>query len=313
MENFWISINAVLPMFLIIGLGCLARHKNMVSAMAVKEMNSLCFNLFMSAMMFNNVYTSDFSMAMNVPLALFCVVGILVEFGVGLLLVPRIEKSNEARGVMLQSFFRTNAVLLTIPIVAALAGAEGVAEATMVVAIIVPLYNVMAVISLEFYRGDRVDVGKIFRAIVKNPLIIGTVLGVVTVLSGLRIPSVLENAVGSLAKAASPIALLLMGASMNLGKLKASARNLTICVMERLVVMPALALALAVAMGFRGGALCTIMVMFGAPTAVNSYTMAVQMDGDADLAGGIVLTTTTISCITLVLWTWGLKACGLLF
>ena len=69
---------------------------------------------------------------------------------------------------------------------------------------------------------------------------------------------------------------------------------------------------LAVALGFRGVELCTILVVFGAPVAVNSYTMALQMDGDADLAGGIVLLTTAVSCLTLFFWIWLLKSLGLL-
>ena len=80
---------------------------------------------------------------------------------------------------------------------------------------------------------------------------------------------------------------------------------------SRLIVNPALLVALAAALGFRGVALGIILLVFAAPVAVNSYTMALQMDGDANLAGGIVLLTTALSCFTLFLWIWLLKSLGL--
>lgn len=98
---------------------------------------------------------------------------------------------------------------------------------------------------------------------------------------------------------------------MNFGKLQGCGRSLTVCTVVRLFAAPVVFLSLAVALGFRGVPLCGAMLVFATPVAVNSYTMALQMDGDADLAGGIVLLTTGLSCLTLFLWIFLLKALGL--
>lgn len=312
MENIRISLNTVLPMFLMIGVGCLVKQRRMLSAGAVREANSLCFKLFMSVLLFQNIYTSDLGASFHAPLLALCLGGILAEFLLGLLVIPRIEPSNPARGVMLQGFFRTNTVLLGIPIATSLFGADRVGQVSVIVAFAVPVINILAVIALELYRGGKPNVRKILRGVVTNPLVLGAAAGMAVVLTGLRLPTVVESAVSGIARAATPLALVLMGASLDFSRFKTSVRNLTICVLERLVVMPAVFIAIAVFMGFRDVALCTVMVVFGAPVAVNSYNMALQMDGDADLAGGIVLLTTGFSCLTLFLWIWLLKTLGLL-
>lgn len=312
MENILISLNTVLPMFLVIGAGCLVKRLHIISPEAVREANGLCFKLFMSVLLFQNVYTSDLGASFHGPLLALCLGGILAEFLLGLLVIPRIERSNPARGVMLQGFFRTNTVLLGIPIATALFGADQVGQVSVIVAFVVPAINILAVIALELYRGGRPDARKILRGVVTNPLVLGAAAGMAVALLGIRLPSVIESAVSSLAKGATPLALVLMGASLDFSRFKTSVRNLTVCVLQRLVVMPAIFLSIAVAMGFRGVSLCTVLVVFGAPVAVNSYNMALQMDGDADLAGGIVLLTTGFSCLTLFLWIWLLKTLGLL-
>ncbi len=311
MENMLISINAVLPMFLIIALGFWIGQKNMLSAEALRQANGMCFKVFMSVLMFYNVYTSDPGGSFNPRLLAFCVAGPLVEFFLASLLVPRIISAPPVRGVVIQALFRTNVVLLGIPIVSSLFGPESAGQMSVVLAFVVPLVNILAVVTLEMHRGGTPDAKKILRGAVTNPLVLGSAAGMAALALGIRLPAALESAAKSLANAATPLALVLMGATLDLKRLKSSARLLTVCVALRLVVLPALAVALAVALGFRGIQLGAILLVFAAPVAVNSYTMALQMDGDADLAGGIVLLTTGLSCVTLFLWVWLLKSLAL--
>lgn len=311
MNDILLSLNAVLPMFLIIAAGALVRRLRIISQSAAQEANTLCFKVFMLALMFYNVYISDLSASFNVLLLLFCLGGVLAEFLLGLALIPRIEFSNPARGVMLQDFFRSNLALLGIPIATSLFGEGNLGPISIIIAILVPIYNFMAVVSLELYRGNKADARKIARNIATNPFFMGAMLGILAAATGLKLPPVVESAAGSLAKAATPLALLLMGISLDFSHLKGQARNLLLCTAERVVMMPAIFIGLGITLGFRGLDLCTIMLVFGTPVAVNSYTMAMQMDGDADLAGGIVLTTTALSCLTLFLWIWLLKTLGL--
>lgn len=307
MENLIVALNAVLPMFLMIGVGCLARLRKMISDSAVRQANSLCFRVFMSIMLFHNVYSSDLRTALNWPLIIFCCAGVLAEFCIGVLLIPRLEQSLPARGVMLQAFFRTNVVLLGLPMTISLFGADEVGPINILSSVIVPLINILSVIALEMYRGGKPDVRQMAKGVATNPLVIGALLGICASLTGLRLPGIVESAVRSIGTAATPMALVLLGASLDFSKFGNSLRSALICLVERLVISPAIFISIAVLLGFRGVPLAGVMLVFACPVAVASFTMAVELGGDADLAAEIVLLTTGLSCFTLFLWILLLK------
>ena len=89
-------------------------------------------------------------------------------------------------------------------------------------------------------------------------------------------------------------------------------RNLVVCTAMRLVILPAIAVFFAVLLGFRGLPLGCVLLIFAPPVAVNSYTMALEMGGDGELAAEIVVLTAAFSCLTLFLWIFLLKSLGLL-
>lgn len=312
MENFTIALNAVVPMFLLIGLGCFARERKMMDDAAVKQANGLCFRLFLSVLMFNNVYTTSTDTEISVGMLVFCVVGCLLGFFAYIPLIKRLEPGAPARGVMLQAMSRTNVILLGLPMAKSIFGAEGSSQISLMIAVMVPVFNVLAVISLEMFRGGRVDPVGMLKKIVKNPLIDGAAVGIFFLLTGWQLPTVLEKAAGNLAAAGTPMALVLLGASLDFRRVGRWNRNLAFCVVGRVILLPALALAAAIPMGFRGVPLLGILLAFGCPVSVSSFTMAAEMGGDAELAGQIVLMSTAVSCITLFLFIFGLKSFGLL-
>ena len=140
-----------------------------------------------------------------------------------------------------------------------------------------------------------------------------TVLALIVKLTGLDLyrVSALKSVLGSVAGAATPLCLFILGASFSLQGLRGAARSLWITVAGRLLLVPTLTIAAAALLGFRGPALGVIMVCFGAPTAVSSYNMAREIGGDADLAAGIVVVTTALSCVSLFCWIVLLKTLGL--
>ena len=180
------------------------------------------------------------------------------------------------------------------------------------VAVVVPLFNVLAVIVLETYRGGKADARQIVRKILTNPLIIGSVLGLVLLLTRLEayIPAVVQTAVNDLGKVATPLALFLLGASIDFSKTGAHLRQLAVCVAGKLIVFPVAAVAVAALLGFRNVELASVLIIFGAPAAVNSAVMAQQMGGDADLATEAVVFSTAFSAFTVFLFVFALKSLG---
>ena len=314
LQNMTAALNAVLPSFVIIAVGMLVRRKGLVGETALNQFNSVAFRVFLATQLFKNVYDSSVEESFDAGLAVFMLAAVLLVTLLTALAVNRLEPLRERRGVMIQGIFRSNFVLLSLPLMQSLFGDAGSGMVSLMIALVVPLFNVLAVVVLETYAGkEKTDPKKILRGIVKNPLIDATMLSLLVKLTGLDLyrVSAIKSVLSSVAGAATPLCLFILGASFSLGGLKGAARSLWITVAGRLVAVPVVTIAAAALLGFRGPALGVIMVCFGAPTAVSSYNMAREIGGDADLAAGIVVVTTALSCLTLFCWIVLLKTLGL--
>ena len=131
-------------------------------------------------------------------------------------------------------------------------------------------------------------------------------------ITGIRIPSILQKPIDDLSKVATPLALFLLGASIDFSKTGAHVRQLSLCVLAKLVVFPLAAVLAGALMGMRGGELASLLIIFGAPTAVNSAVMAQQMGSDGDLATEAVVFTTAFSALTVFLFVFALKSLALI-
>ena len=243
----------------------------------VRRFNKVCFYTFMPVMLFYNIYTSDFSHAVRLPYALFVVGMALAMILLAFLITLAAEKTPERRGVMIQAAFRSNFVLLGLPIAAELLPEGNLGVTALMVAIVVPIYNMMSVVVLEYFRGGKPRAGEVLLAVVKNPLILGSVAGLLVQALHITLPEVLVSFAGKMNSAATPLILLLLGASFETREIARYKKELLVCVGLRLLVFPGAILALAAAIGLRGIEFVTLLAMTAAPTAVNSFNMAQQL------------------------------------
>ncbi len=307
MENLIISLNVVLPLFLLIALGYALKRIKMYDTITLNTINKLVFKVFLPVYLFHSIYSTDLSAAFDIKVIAFAILGLLLWFLLVMIVVPMIEKENAKRGVMIQGMFRSNFVLFGLPVAISLCGEDKIGTTSLLLGIIVPIYNVLAVITLETFRGGKPSVKKIITGIIKNPLIIASVLGVVMYLLKLDLPYAIEKTVVDVGKVATPLALIALGGGFEFSKVKGDMKQLMVTVAGRLVISPLFMVTAAILFGFRDEILVPILLMSGAPTAVSSYTMAQQMGGDGELAGEIVVFTTGISIVTIFLWVFVLK------
>jgi predicted permease len=308
MNSFRICLTAIAPIFLIIAAGYAARRFGAIREEDVPRMNSVAFRFFMSCMCFYNVYASDLSSALRPRLIAFTVPGVLIAYVLsliyGVLRVPRLEQ----RGVVIQGMFRSNYTILGLPLAAGLFGNGEIGVAAVTSAVVVPIFNTLSVITLEVCSGKKPGIPKLLLAVTKNPLILGTAAGLLMLALGIRLPAPLEKAAQMMSQAASPLMLFLLGAFFRFRGLKDHWRQLLTVCLGRLVVIPAIAMSAAVALGFRGIELITLLTVFASSTAVASFPMAQQQGGDAALAGDIVVATSACASVTLFLWCFLFKS-----
>lgn len=193
-------------------------------------------------------------------------------------------------------------VPLFLPIAAELLPGGNLGVTALMIAIVVPFYNMMSVVVLEYFRGGKPKLGEVLLAVAKNPLIIGSILGLLMQGLHIALPEVLVSFAGKMNSAATPLILLLLGASFEAQELATYKKELLVCVGLRLVVFPGLILTLSMALGLRDIEFVTLLAMTAAPTAVNSFNMAQQLGGDSHLAGSAVVVSTALSFFTLFFW-----------
>ncbi len=306
-ESLFISLEIVLPLFFLMAIGYIIKRTGMMNETSVKQVNSVIFKIFLPLLVFLNIYNTELAESFNSKLLLYAVAGVLIQFVLSLCLVILVEKENSRRGVMLQGMFRSNFVLFGIPISTALFGEQAAGLAAILIAVIIPLYNVLAVISLEIFNGRRPNILKILLGIVTNPLIIGSVVGVLFLLFHIELPTVLYETVSDISGIATPLAFIILGASFNFGDVGKYARELSLVLGCKLVFFPVLFLGIALLLGFRDAPLAVLLTVFGAPIAVSSFTMAQQMGGDHALAGQLVVFSSIFSIVTMFLFIFLLK------
>ncbi len=313
MNNFLFSLNVVAPLFVLMGGGYMARKMHFVSEEFLAQLNRFVFRFCLPLMLFEDIYSSyngDFS---NTKLIFSSVAGILIIILLSFCLVPLFIKRKGQRGSMIQAIYRSNFLIYGLPLATGMYGDQAVATISMLMGIMIPIYNVAAVIILSIFSETgihQVTFRSVCKDIVTNPLILGCFFGLLAGITGLRIPLFIDQPLSQLADAAAPLALFVMGGEFKFRDLKNNLGKVIAATALRLVVVPVLALLIFVRMGFRGVDLCVLISIFATPAAMASYIMARQMGNDGELSGQIVVLTTACSCVTIFFIVFFLRAQG---
>lgn len=307
MESLRIALEIVLPLFLMMAVGYVIKLTKMMNETSVRQTNNVIFKIFLPLLVFLNIYQTDLSESFDSHLLFYALGGVLLQFILALCIAVLVEKDNACRGVMLQGMFRSNFVLFGIPICTSLFGDAAAGLASILIAVIIPLYNMLAVISLEVFNGKKPGLLKILKGIVTNPLILASAAGILFVVFHIPLPQVLYKTVSNLSSMATPLAFVLLGASFHFGDIGRYIKELSVTLGVKLVFFPLLFLGLAILLGFRGAPLAVLLTVFASPIAVSSFTMAQQMGGDDKLAGQLVVFSSILSIFTIFVFIFLLK------
>lgn len=293
------------------GIGAFVKFQKWLTDEELNHMNRMVFRVFFCCMLFYSIYTTELATSFRPKLMLFGACGVLIVFALLMILIPRIEPDNRRRGVIVQAIFRSNFVIMGVPIVANIFGDANIAVSTMMIAVIVPMYNILAVFALETFRNGKFVLLPMIKDIFKNPMIIGGMTGAILLLLGVEVPKPILKPIGQISAATTPVALIILGASFKLGSTHEHRKQLLGAIFGRLILVPAVMLfTAAYVFGFRGVEFVTLIAIFASPCAVVSFAMAQQMGGDADLAGNCVVFTSALSCFTIFCWILLFKTLG---
>ena len=314
MENLIFSLEATMPIFLTMVLGYMFRRIGLMDEPFVNRMNKFVFKAALPALLFQDLATVDFRQVWNGKFVLFCVVAtcscILISIGVSCL-----WKDKGIQGEFIQGAYRSSSAILGIAFIQNIYGNSGMGPLMIIAS--VPIYNIMAVTVLSFFKPDRGKMNgalikKTLKGIATNPIILGILVGVIWSFLDLPKPQILMKTVKNLGVLATPLGLMAMGAAFDEKKAFAKlAPALTVAVMK-LLGWGCIFLPIAVMLGFRNQELVAVLVMLGSATTVTCYVMARNMGHEGVLSSSIVMITTFCSAFTLTGWLWLMRSMGLI-
>lgn len=296
-QEFLITMDIMLPLLLMLAIGWMLGRIGLIPDQVATRMNQLVFRVFLPVLLFNNIRTLNIDEAPGLGFAAYCFFGVLGVFLLAWFIVPRFEHDPRKVGVMVQGIFRSNFAILGVALMTAMYGQSGIAAVTLGLPLVVPLNNILAVVALS--SDGKTNPRVLVKNVVTNPLIIAAALGAAMLLLKLPIPSVADNVCNQLANLASPVSLLVLGASLKWQGVKDNKNQLIWTVLFKQLIIPVVMVGLAVLLGFHHEELAVMIILFGAPAAISSYPMAQAMGKDGTLAASQLVLTTVFSMGTL--------------
>lgn len=313
MENLIFSLNATIPIFLMMLLGMLFRKLGWMDEVFAAKMNKFVFLVPLPVLLFEQLATVDFSEVWDIKFILFCFVVTAISITISTL-ISLLWKDRSVKGEFIQATYRSSAALLGIAFIQNIYGTAGMAPLMIIGS--VPLYNIMAVVVLSVFKPgnnsfDKALVKKTLKGIVTNPIIIGIVAGFVWSALKLPMPSILHKTVSSIGATATPMGLMSMGATFEMKKATSKMKPTLVAVFMKLVGFCVVFLPMAALLGFRNEEMIAILVMLGSATTVSCFVMARNMGHEGTLSSGVIMMTTLLSAFTLTMWLDVLRSFGL--
>jgi predicted permease len=280
----------------------------------VAKMNSFVFRIALPVLIFYDLCKEDFFKVWDLKYVLYCffvtAASIVLVMGISYLL-----KDKNTQGEFIQVAYRSSAAILGVTLVENIYGNAGMTP--LMILGTVPLYNIMAVVVLSFYKPKRAPMDKKLllktgKGILTNPIILGIVAGLLWSLLQIPMPKVLDTTVSSVARLATPLGVMAMGATFDIKKALSSLRTAGLGAFIKLFGLCCIFLPIGIALGFRQDKLVAALIMCGSPTTVSCYVMAREMGHEGTLTSSTVMLTTFLSAFSLTMWLFIFKSMGML-
>ncbi|MBP3606708.1 MAG: AEC family transporter [Treponema sp.] len=315
------TFNAILPVILTILVGYILKTTKLLQEQFFQQLNKLCFRCCLPVLLFYNVYNvNNLNQIISYyKVCIFVVIAIIIFYIIAFFFFMIAIKDTKQKGVMIQCAFRSNYAIIGISLAISMTGENSiqVVIASILSSISIPLFNVLAIISLSVFvneNNQKISIVSILKKIITNPLILGVASGFISLIIRQYIPRTPEGnlifsiknnlpflyrTIQMLATCASTIALIALGGNFTFKAISKLKNKIIVGVLTRTIICPVICLTIAYLLGFKGPEFPALIALFGSPVAVSSVPMTKEMGNDDELAGQLVVWTSIASAFTL--------------
>lgn len=300
-DNIIFTGNVVAPVFLLVALGYFVKKINVINENFVDVTSKFVYSVSLPALVFINIAEIDLSEAIDFNQIIYIYAATLFSFVIVWIISFPFIKDGKNLSVFVQGAYRSNFAIVGFAIISKLFGSYALGKAAILLAFILPLYNILAVIILTvpMRKERKLNIKSTVFEILFNPLIIAVILGLPFSIYRIEIPSFLNLTLGFLSELALPLALVGIGGSLNLENIKKASGLAFTSSAIKIIFIPLVLTFGAYHFGYRETELGIMFVLFASPTAIVSFIMAEAMGANSKLAGNIVLISTVASVFTI--------------
>ena len=319
-DTLLFSLNAILPVILLILLGYYLKKKGFIEEYLIRKMNQYIFMIALPLLFFYNVYQTETLKNVDLGMLFFSASGLVLFTIIGYVVLLFVKMPINQKGPVHQSFTRSNFAMIGVSLAAFIGTRETNALLSLSAVLIIPLSNFISIIVLSsFYKEEKkqLDFIYIVKMFFKNPLIVGVIAGIFFVVlktylvSENNVPIILierdvpflYNVIRSLSQTASPIALIALGAQFEFKTLSRAKQAIVTSVIFKNLIIPVSMLVLTILLipsneNYRL-LIPTMIALYASPVAVSSVVMVQNLGGDEEVAGQLVVWTTLLSSVTI--------------
>jgi predicted permease len=312
-DNFIFSLGSALPIFLVMLAGYILKQRKIIDESFISQANKMIFNVALPIKLFSDVSKTSFSEGFDWAFIGFIIIGTIISVLLSALVGFFAVKDPSKKGVFVQGAFRGNFLYVGYSLLENVMGSIG-AKAPLAIAFVIPLYNILGVMVLSYYNTSEkngMNIKSVLINILKNPLILSIGAGFLFSSAGFELPEIADRTFSYFGVLVTPMALITIGAAFKFDKVRESLAISLMASLLKLVIFPLIAVLIAINLGFNAEEVLVIYIVFGVPTAAVSYIMAIVMEGDPDLASGIIMLTTLLSNITMTLFIFYFRLIGI--
>lgn len=321
LDNLIFSLNATMPIFLMMVVGYVLKKIGWLREPSISTINKLVFKVFLPCLLFDDLREQDFISTWDTSFVLFCLIATIMSIIIAALFSLTL-KDKDDRGEFIQASYRSAAATLGIAFMTNIY--DNVAMLALMILASVPLYNIVAVIilTLTSSKAEKESSNstgntsghdlfkKTLKGIITNPIILGILVGLVWSLLRIPLPTILSKSVVYLGNVASPLALIGLGASFEIGELKEKIKPIAFVLFNKLLLFCLMLLPIAIYLGYRDEKIVAALIMLGSATTSSSFIMAKNMGHKGIISSSAVMTTTFLSSFTLTFWLFMLRTFG---
>lgn len=298
-------VTTIIPIFVIILLGWLARVYGFIRDEFITPANRLVFYLAIPAMVFRSVSRASLDSQFDGKVVTLALLSVCIVFGIAWILARRGARPRSQRGTFIQNSFHGNMGYIGLAVSFYYLGHEGFVRASILAGFLMILQNLLAVIALQMNaprNSASKNRWKPALKIVGNPIILSALAGILVSLTAFPVPLVLGRCLDILSDLALPLALLIIGASLSFDMVQSKLKAVLSCGLLKLILLPAIGFILYRLFNVMPEAYLPGIILLASPTATVTYVMAREMQGDSEFAVAAISLNTLLSAVTYTIW-----------